>query len=137
MPLFESRENACSSLRVKAKNFRLVANDRQSSALSNLCQKNDPMLYEILMLADFQKVFQVGASVNLYDAAFFIFPYKALARLSKAENCRSLAASQPELFNLQLSALFIEMDNSICTVRVKFILYKTDDIIYIKVINER
>ena len=39
MPFLGSRENACSSLTVKAKNLRLVANDRQSSALLNLCRK--------------------------------------------------------------------------------------------------
>ena len=39
MALLGSRKNPYSFLRVKAKNLRLVANDRQSSALSDLCQK--------------------------------------------------------------------------------------------------
>ena len=46
-----------------------------------------------ILTGDLGQVFQVGVSGNLYDAAFFIFPSKALAPLSKTENRRSLAAS--------------------------------------------
>ena len=40
------------------------------------------------------------------------FPYKKYYSLSNVENRKSLAAFVLELFNLQPSALFIEIDNS-------------------------
>jgi len=61
---------------------------------------------------DSEKVLQVGGSESLYDIIFFIFPYRFNAPPSKTENRRSLAAFYPKLFNLQPSALFIEMDSS-------------------------
>jgi len=78
--------------------------------------KNNPVLYGVSTLGCSGKALQVGGPESLYDPAFLIFSYKVNAPLSKTVKPRSLAASYPELFNLQASALFIEMDSNFCIV---------------------
>jgi len=72
---------------------------------------NKAVLYGIPMLGGSEKVSQIGGPESLYDPGFLIFPYKVKATFFRTENCQSLAASSLDLFNLQQSASFIQMDS--------------------------
>ncbi len=63
------------------------------------------------MLGGSEKLSQIGGPESLYDPAFLIFQYKVKAPFFRTENRKSLAASSLDLFNLQPSASFIQMDS--------------------------